>query len=84
MPACEKDAVVSTAAVLPNVTVPGPDIWDHVVVTCPGEVGSPSSLTVPSRLADDGSTMLWSGPAFTFGASLVGPPPIGGREAVTS
>src|SRR5687768_4770215 len=56
VPAAEKVAVVSTADALSNVTVPGPLTNVHSVATAPGGFGSPSSVTVPSRAADDGWT----------------------------
>ena len=57
MPAAEKLAVVSTALESPKVTVPGPDVLVHLVVTAPGGLGRPSSVTVPSRLALSGSVI---------------------------
>src|SRR5262245_56833801 len=54
-PPSEKLAVVSIALALPNVTDPGPLTFDHVVLTVPGGLGRPSSVTVPSKLAEFGS-----------------------------
>src|SRR5687768_2363437 len=53
-PAAEKLAAVSTAAALPNVTVPGPVILLQAVVIAE-PVGRPSSVTVPLRAAVLGS-----------------------------
>ncbi len=68
VPAAEKLAVVSTAAALPNVTVPGPLTCVQAVVTVAGGVGNPSSVTVPSSVATAGRVIVWSGPALTTGA----------------
>ena len=70
VPAAEKLAVVSTAAALPNVTVPGPLTSVQVVVTVAGGFGKPSSVTVPSSVAAAGKVIVWSGPALTTGAWL--------------
>src|SRR5437762_7992323 len=70
MPGSEKLAVVSIAAVSPNVTVPGPAALLHVVVMVPGTAGLPSSVTVPLRFALAGKGALASGPAFTFGPTF--------------
>ena len=72
-PGAEKLAVVSTAVALAKVTVPGPLTWLHVVLIAPGGLGSPSSVTVPSRVADAGRVIVWSAPAFTEGAWFVSP-----------
>ena len=56
MPAALKAAVVSTAAALPKVTVPGPLTLLHAVVMLP--LGKPSSVTVPLRLALAETRML--------------------------
>ncbi len=72
MPATEKLAVVSTNVALPKVTVPGPLIWVHVVVTTPGGLGKPSSVTVPSSAALAGRAIVWSAPALTTGAWFAG------------
>ncbi len=72
VPAAEKLAVVSTNAALPKVTVPGPPIWVHVVVTVAGGLGKPSSVTVPSSTAFAGSAIVWSTPALTTGAWFAG------------
>ena len=64
--------MVTLALALPKVTVPGPLTFDHVVVTVAGGFGSPSSVTVPDRLAVAGRVMVWSAPAFTTGAVLTG------------
>ena len=71
MPAAEKVAVVSTAFGLPKVTVPGPLTLLQVGVVAPGGLGRPSSVTVPSRLAEAGSVTVWSAPADTEGGALV-------------
>src|SRR5437867_9072447 len=69
VPLAENVAVVSTKLALPNVTVPGPLTFVHVVVGV--AFGNPSSVTVPSRLAMFvGNVMVWSGPAFAVGAVL--------------
>ena len=72
MPAWEKVAVVSTWEALPKVTVPGPESLVQVVVTDPGGLGSPSSLTVPLRLAASGIVTVRLGPASTDGAVFAG------------
>jgi hypothetical protein len=41
---------------------------DHAIVGDPDGPGRPSSETVPSKLADDGSVTSWFGPALTAGA----------------
>ena len=71
-PASVKLAVVSTALTSPNVAIPGPLTWLHTVVTAPGDTGSPSSVTVPSRVALFGKVIAWSGPASTVGGSFAG------------
>ena len=71
-PATENDAVVDNADAFPNVTVPGPDTFDHVLVNVPGGFGSPSSDAVPDRDADDGNVTVLSVPAFTVGAWFTG------------
>jgi len=48
VPGSENVAVVSSAAGLPKITVPGPLVLLHVFVTGV----KPSSVTVPSRLVD--------------------------------
>ncbi len=58
VPSVEKLAVVSTALASPKVTVPGPLTWLQVVVTAPGGFGSPSSLTVPSSVAEAGKVIV--------------------------
>jgi hypothetical protein len=60
--------VVSIAFGSAKVTVPGPETFDQVVVTAPGGLGRPSSVTVPSSVALAGRVIVWSGPALTFGA----------------
>ena len=55
------------AAALPKVTVPGPLVLLQVVVTVPGGLGRPSSVTVPSSVAAAGRTTDWSMPASTPG-----------------
>ena len=59
---------MSTADAFANVTVPGPSYFDQVVVTAPGGVGNPSSVTVPSSDAVSGSVTVRAGPASTTGA----------------
>jgi len=56
-PSIEKVAVVLSALALPNVTVPGPLTFDHVVVRVPGGFGNPSSKAVPDRFALAGNVM---------------------------
>ena len=63
--------MVVRALTLPNVTVPGPLTFDHVVVSVL-PAGKPSSLAVPFKLAAAGSVMVWLGPALTAGARFVG------------
>ena len=58
VPATEKLAVVARAAGLANVTVPGPDTADQVVVNVAGGLGRPSSLAVPDRLAEAGAVIV--------------------------
>ena len=71
MPGAEKVAVVSAAAALPKVTVPGPEARDQVLVN-EGGAGRPSSVMVPSRDAEAGRVICWSGPALTTGGVLPG------------
>ena len=66
----EKVALVSTAEAFPKVTVPGPESLLQVVVTVPGGLGSPSSVTVPLREAEDGSVTGGTVPASTMGGRL--------------
>ena len=54
-PAAENDAEVDNADAFPNVTVPGPDTCDHVVVNVPGGAGKASSEAVPANAADAGN-----------------------------
>ncbi len=61
---------MSTAESSPKVTVPAGPNFDQVVVTEAGGLGSPSSVTVPSRLAEDGRVIDWLVPALTDGAVL--------------
>ena len=79
--------MVSTAFGLPKVTLPKPLTFDQVAVVAPGGVGRPSSVTVPSRLAETGPVggrvTVRSGPAETTGDSLA-PGPRGGRVAASS
>jgi hypothetical protein len=75
VPSIEKLAVVLSALASPNVTVPGPLTFDHVVVNVAGGLGNPSSLAVPLRSALAGSVIVWSAPAFTTGSWLIGVPP---------
>lgn len=68
MPTAEKLAVVSTALMLPNVTVPGPlTLFQVVVMTL---VGRPSSVTVPSRLTGAEVVTVRLAPALTTGGLL--------------
>ena len=55
-----------------KVTVPGPLLLLQVCVIAVAPEGSPSSLTVPSRLAVAGNCMFWFVPASTVGAWFVG------------
>ena len=41
-----------------NVTVPGPEVFDHVFVVAPGGFGRPSSVTVPLSVAEFGSVIV--------------------------
>jgi hypothetical protein len=54
----EKLAVVFNALTLPKLTVPGPETFDHVVVSVAGGFGSPSSLAEPLRLALSGRVIV--------------------------
>src|SRR6266542_3104875 len=72
VPVAEKVAVVLFAWALAKVTLPDPPTLLQVVVTAPGGLGSPSSVTVPPSTALLGKTMVSSGPALTTGAVLVG------------
>ena len=67
MPAVLNDADVLVAEALPKVTVPGPETLVQVLATLPGELGRPSSVTLPVSDAVPGSWIVWSGPAFTTG-----------------
>ena len=71
MSSVEKLAVVSTVLASAKVTVPKPLTFDQVVTSADG-LGSPSSVTVPSRLAEAGSVIVWSVPAVTFGGRFTG------------
>ena len=72
VPAALKSAVVLSAFALPNVTVPGPLTFVQAVETAAGGFGSPSSVTAPLKLADPGSMIALSLPAFTKGAWFTG------------
>ena len=50
-------SVVLRALTLPNVTVPGPLTFDHVVLSVL-PAGKPSSEAVPFKLAELGSVMV--------------------------
>ena len=56
VPEAEKVAVVLSRLAFPNVTVPVPLNFDHVV--CRVLVGNPSSLAVPERFALAGRVMV--------------------------
>ena len=49
---------MSTALAFPKVAGPGPLTSLQVVVTVPGGFGRPSSVTVPLRLALEGSVIV--------------------------
>ena len=53
-PGPENDADVDNAEAFPNVTDPGPDTCDHVVVNV-GGAGKPSSDADPTNAADAGN-----------------------------
>ena len=72
VPLVEKLAVVARWDAFAKVTVPGPLTLLQVVVTTPGGFGSPSSVTVPERDADEGNVIVWSIPAFTTGGLFMG------------
>ena len=72
MPAAENDAVVLSALGFANVTVPGPLTRLHVVDSCAGGDGSPSSVAVPASVVVAGSVMVRSAPALTDGARFAG------------
>ena len=55
VPVAEKFAVVEGAFALPNVTVPGPLVFVHVLVTDPVTL---SSVTDPASVADAGSVTV--------------------------
>ena len=59
-----------SAFLFAKVTVPGPLVFDHVVVK-DGGLGNPSSDAVPARLAVSESPIVWSGPALPDGFWLV-------------
>jgi hypothetical protein len=42
------------------------------VLTAPGGLGKPSSVTVPSRTAPEDNVTAWSGPALTAGDWFTG------------
>ena len=54
-----------------KVTLPGPLVTVHVVVTT-APVGRPSSLTEPASAAPAGSAIVCDGPALTTGARFTG------------
>ncbi len=56
VPELEKLAVVDSAFMSPNVTVPGPLNFDQVVVNTPD--GKLSSLALPLMFADEGSVIV--------------------------
>ena len=58
VPAAEKLAVVLTALAFAKLTVPGPLTFDQTVVTAPGGLGNPSSVTLPASVALDGSVIV--------------------------
>src|SRR6266536_1917088 len=68
------ETVVVGELPLAKVTVPGPLSVDQVVVTA-GGLGKPSSVTTPLSVALPGRVMIWSGPASTAGARLIGGAP---------
>ena len=69
-PANEKVTVVWAAAALAKVTVPGPLVFDHVVVMVP--TGYPESVTAPFNTALLGSVTVWAEPALTTGGRVAG------------
>src|SRR5690606_15975982 len=73
-PSTLKLAVVLNAFAFPNVTVPGPLTFVHVVVIADGGFGRPSSVAVPLRFADAGNAIDWSDPALTTGGWFTGGP----------
>src|SRR5437762_1626477 len=70
VPDVENVAVVEAALAGENVTVPGPEVLDQVMVSA-GGAGSPSSLTVPAMTSGAGKVSVLSGPAITTGAVSV-------------
>ena len=70
VPAAEIDADVDNEDASPNVTVPGPDTFDHAVVNVPA--GNPSSDAEPDSEAEAGKVTVVSIPAFTTGAWFKG------------
>ena len=67
VPASLKAALVTAALAFEKVTTPGPLTLAHTLVRLP-PAGSPSSLTLPLRLATFGRVICLSGPAFVVGA----------------
>src|SRR5260370_17851606 len=55
---------------LAKLTIPGPLDSDQLMVTRPGGVGRPSSLSEPAKAAAAGRVMVWSAPALGTGAKL--------------
>src|SRR5438105_1895768 len=70
VPGDEKVAVVERRFAFPNVTVPGPLVFVHVVTS---GLTMPSSLAEPDRAAVAGRVTAASGPAFTTGGVFVVP-----------
>src|SRR3989442_6113150 len=67
VPTAEKLAVVLSALTLPNVTVPGPLNFDHVVMSV-SPTGRLSSVDIPFRTAEAGRVVVRLRPALTTSA----------------
>src|SRR5579872_4837767 len=72
VPAVSKVAFVVSAVGAENVTLPGPETTLQAYVNALGGAGSPSSLAVPLRVTPAFREVIWSGPALTVGAWLIG------------
>src|SRR5579871_1397142 len=70
VPAAPNVALVTGAAGVPKVTVPGPATTVQAMVVGPAR---PSSLTLPLRVRlSEGKVMVWPGPALTTGGWWTG------------
>ena len=71
VPATLNVAIVAGLAAFTKVTVPGPLVRVHRLVTA-APVGKPSSVTVPASGAPAGNVIVWLVPVVTIGATFVG------------